>query len=406
MSDFTHTERSTERVTPTEERSTPILDILLIFFRGKRRIALVTLIAFVAGGGIASIVKPTYTAKATILPPQAPQSSVSAIMGQIGSLAGLGGAGSLLKNPADTYVGILQSRTIADHAIDKFHLLQLWHLQKREDARIAMNGHVQFEMAKDGLIEITAMDKDPQRASDLANFFVDELYDMNSRLAITEASQRRLFFDQRLRDEKNALAAAEDDLKNTQLKTGLITLSGQADLAVRNIAQTRALIASKEVQLQGIRTYASDENPDVSQIQQELATLRSQLAQLENSQRRSSPGNTEIAASEVPGGSLEYARKLREVKYHETLFDLLSRQAEAARIDEAKSAPIIQVIDHAVKPEKKSGPSRLFIIFVTTMLGFCASCLWVFFRGALSRARQTPELAFKLDQLKQEIRWR
>lgn len=401
-----HPERSKARSATAGPR-TPLLDIVLLLAEEKGRLALVTLAALLLGSCMSLLIRPSFTAKATILPPQAPQSSLSTLMGQLGSISGLGGgAGSLLKNPADTYVGILQSRTIADHAIDKFHLLALWHLQRREDARRAVAQHVQIEMAKNGLIEITAVDKDPRQASDFANFFVDELYGMNSYLAISEASQRRLFFDQQLAEERAALASAEEDLKNTQLKTGVITLGGQTELAIRSIAQSRAAIASKEVQLQGLRTYAAGGNPDVLEAEQELSALRAQLAQLENSQKRLSPGDTGIAASQVPSTGLEYARKLREVKYHDTLFELLSRQAEAARIDEAKSAPIIQVIDRAVPPDKKSGPPRLLIVVSMGVLGFCAGCLWIFIRGALARARQTSALALKLDRLRLHFKWR
>jgi len=387
---------------------TPVLDLLLLLSRSKKRIAQITLASMLVGACIAFTLSPTYTAVAVILPPQAPQSSLNSLMGQLGSLSALGGggAGSLLKNPSDLYVGILQSRTITDQAIDQFHLQSEWHMQRRDDARKALGAHVQFESAKDGLIVITAKDKSPQQASAFANFYVDALHGMNSKLAITEASQRRLFFDQQLKDEKNALAAAEEDLKVTQQKTGILSLAGQAEQAIRSIAQTRAGIAQREVTLQSLRAYHSDESTDVTMIKRELEALRAQLSELENNQKQLSPGDTQISANQVPSGSLEYARKLREVKYHDTLLSLLARQYEAARIDEAKSAPVIQVVDRAVVPDRKSGPPRLLIILGTGVVGFLVACGWCFWKGAVERARQTPEAAIKLDQLRNQLRWR
>ena len=386
-----------------------MLNLLLILSRDKKRVLWGTLLGLLLGTCLAFALRPTFTATATILPPQAPQSSLSSLMGQLGSLSALsggGGAGSLLKNPADLYVGILQSRTIADQIIEEFHLRTEWHMERQDDVRKKLSTRVQFEAAKDGMIVITAKDKDPQQASALANSFVEALNGINSRLAISEASQRRLFFDQQLAEEKSALATAEEDLKNTQQKTGLLSIGGQAEQAIRSVAQTRAEIASKEVTLQSMRTYGTDSNPEIIQIQQQINTLRGQLTELENNQSKLAPGDTQIAANQVPGGSLEYARKFREVKYHDTLLDLLSRQYEAARIDEAKSAPIIQVVDRAVPPDKKSGPPRLLIMLGMAITGFMAASGWLFWKHFIEQVQQKPDLAPALSEIQGNLRWR
>ncbi|WP_169746954.1 GumC family protein [Edaphobacter aggregans] len=400
-------ETALERAAEEGRQETPALDILLVLARDRRRIIAVTLIALLVGTLIAFAMKPSFTAVAIILPPQTPQSSASLLAGQLSALGAFGGgASSLLRNPADMYVGILQSRTIADHLIAKFQLQSLWKLKRSEDTRKKLAKQAIFEVAKNGLISISVKDHDPRRASDLANAFVDELYAMNSKLAITEASQRRLFFDQRLAEEKSALAAAEDDLRKTQEKTGLITVSGQAEMAIRSIAQTQAQISSRLVELQAMRAYATDENPSVYTIQREIDALRQQLSKQQDDQKKMAPGDTLVPAGKVPEGSLEYARKLREVKYHDTLFELLSRQYEAARIDEAKSAPIIQVVDRAVPPDRKSGPSRLLLMIGSAVLGFCCACLWVYLRAAIARMRKVPELSIKLDRLREAVRLR
>ena len=392
-------EDGTTRISGAEPQ-TPALDLILLLAARRRLLVTVTLLAMVLGAIIAFSTKPTYTAIATIMPPQAPQSSLSSLMGQLGSLTNLNGAGGLLKNPSDLYVGVLQSRTIADRAIAHFDLQQRWHARTMVTARKALANHALFESAKNGMIQISVTEHDPGLASNLANFFVDALYEMNSTLAISEASQRRLFFEQQLNDEKRALSAAEEDLKSTEQKTGLLSLAGQTELVVRNIAQMRAQISAYEVKLQALRTYDSEENPDVIRLQQEISTMRAQLVQLQNSPKRLSPGDTDITATQVPGGSLEYARKLREVKYHDTLLDLLSRQYEAARIDEAKSAPIIQAVDRSVPPDQKSGPPRILITLSSGIIGFLLAAAFVFLRGLLERAERNTVVASKLNQLR------
>jgi uncharacterized protein involved in exopolysaccharide biosynthesis len=379
----------------------PRLRMLLVLLESRRRIAIVTIVSMLLGAVVAFSMKVTFTATATILPPQAPQSTAAILMGQLGSLAGLGasGAGSLLKNPADIYVAMLESRTIGDRIIDQFHLQSLWKTKKLEDTRKTLKKHAKFEAAKDGLIVITVKDPDPRLASDMANAFVKELYRMNSTLAVTEAGQRRIFFDQQVQEEKDALAAAENDLRKTQEKTGILELSGQSAMAVRTIAETSAELRSREVELDAMRTYATAENPDFSRLQAEIAGLRQQLNTLENNQKTMPVGDTQVPAGRVPEEGLEYARKLREVKYHQALFDLLSKQYEAARIDEAKSAPVIQVVDPAVPPDKKSGPPRMLITAGFGFLGFCLACFWVFSRQALERMRQNEASAGLLNRV-------
>jgi tyrosine-protein kinase Etk/Wzc len=375
--------------------------MLLLLLQHRRSIAVAAVVSLLIGAAIAFSMKVTFTATATILPPQAPQSTAAALMGQLGSLAGLGagGAGSVLKNTADIYVAMLESRTISDRIINQFQLRSLWKDNKLEDTRKALKKHAQFEAAKNGLLVVSVKDPDPQLASQMANAFVQELYRMNSTLAVTEAGQRRIFFDQQLQQENAALTAAENDLQATQEKTGILELSGQSAMAIRTIAETSAELRSREVEIESMRTYATDQNPEYSRLQTEIITLRQQLTALENNQKTMSLGDTQLPAGRVPKEGLEYARKVREVKYHQTLFDLLSKQFEAARIDEAKSAPIIQVVDPAVPPDKKSGPPRMLITLCFGFIGFCIACFWVLCRQALATLRENQTSANILDQI-------
>jgi uncharacterized protein involved in exopolysaccharide biosynthesis len=391
-----------------QDQRIDILNVLLILASNRRLLAIVTLAALLLGGIVAFLLKPTFTATATILPPQQQQSSVSAMLGQFGSLAGLAGGsvGGLLKNPADLYVGMLMSRTVGDQVISRFHLQSVYKTKTMDDTRRYLKRHVTVEAAKYGLIEISVEDHDPHRASEMANGLIDALYQLTSSLAITESAQRRLFFSEQVNDEKVALAAAEEDLKKTQEKTGLIQLSGQAEAIIRNIADLRAQIVSREVQMQALRTYATDENPDVDRLQQEIDAFQKQLSAMEDSQQRMQPGDIQVPAGQLPEAGLEYARKLREVTYHTALLNLLSREYEAARIDEAKSVPLIQIVDHAVPPERKSGPHRALLIVAVGFLGFLAACAWALFRHALRRIEQVPQSARKLKDLNEIMRGR
>ena len=391
-----------------EQGGLDLFSLLLVLSEARRTIAIYMLVCMALGGIGAILMKPTFSAAALILPPQQGQ-SLSSMMGQLSALAPVLSlaTGGQLKTPADMYIGILESRTIADHMIAKFNLRDLYKTKKMEDTRTRLRDNSRFlASSKDGLIRIIVDDHDPNRASEMTNAYVDELYSMNSHLAITEAAQRRVFFDQELADEKAALTVAENELKQTSEKTGVILLTGQAASLIQSLAQLRAQIASREVQIDAMRTFATDQNPNIITMQEEITSLRSQLAKLEKDPRNPELSAAGIPAGRVPAITLEYARKLREVKYHETLFELLAKQYEAARIDEAKAAPIIQVVDRAVPPDKKSGPHRLLITLGCGFIGFCLGCISAAFKRALYRAAQVPEYALKLARLRSGLHFR
>jgi len=385
--------RAYDSLSGADEKTIDALGIFLIFVRRRRTIGVVTLAGFLLGVAVALLLKPNFTATAIILPPQ-PQSSSAGLMSQLGSLSALGGGSALgLKTPADMYVGFLQSRTIADNLIAKYQLQSVYKRTNLQDTRLALKSHTEIEAGKDGLIHISVVDHDPRRASDLANAYVDQLHGMNSNLAITEAAQRRLFFDQQLDTEKKALTAAEDDLRATQQKTGLIQLSGQAQMIIGSIAQLRAQIASREVEMQSLRVSSTDQNPNVIRLREEISTMQAQLAHLEDDRQfHEQAGDVALPAGRVAADSLEFARKYRDVKYHEALYDLLSKQYEAARIDEAKSAPVIQVVDHAVPPDKKSGPHGSLIVPGFTFAALFFSCLAVYVQHGFARIRSNPSV--------------
>ena len=135
-------------------------------------------------------------------------------------------------------------------------------------------------------------------------------------------------------------------------------------------------------------------------MQEEINALRTQLAELEKDPRNSPSTTTDFQAGRVPEVSLEYARKLREVKYHESVFDLLAKQYEAARIDEAKAAPVVQVIDRAVPPQVKSAPKRTLITLAFAVFGFFLGCAVALIAQTFRRMEQVPEYALKLSQLR------
>jgi uncharacterized protein involved in exopolysaccharide biosynthesis len=387
---------------PGSVRKLDLLDVLLIFARRKWLIVGWTVAGLVIAI-IAILRAPTlYKSQATIMPPQQEQSS-AALLSQLGALTAFSSVGSNLglKNPADLYVAILQTNLVADNMVDRFHLMDAYKIPDRDGAAGMLRKRSKFVTGKDGLMQIIVEDKDPQRAVVLANGYADELFQQNNRLAIGSASQRRLFFEQQLAREKDHLADAEVALKQTQQSTGVLQLSGQAQNIIGQEANIQANITSHEVQLGALLSSSTEQNPEVIRLRTELAGLREQLQQLQ----KGTNGDM-LSQREFPAAGLEYIRKERDVQYHQTLYDLLARQLEAARIDEAKASPTVQMVDPPQVPKVRSWPKPLVFFIVGLVVGTMLGCIRVTVIYLYEYADTDPRLRDRYKQVKQAMHLR
>jgi uncharacterized protein involved in exopolysaccharide biosynthesis len=392
---------------PAARRDADVLELLLVLARDKKHILLVTIGATILAAIIVFIVPKMYTATATILPPQQNQSVLSTLVGQAAGAATVDLRDLGLKNPSDVFVAMLKSRTVEDALINQFDLRKVYNVKRYQDARKVLEKRSEIDPEKEGLISIEVSDRDPRRAAQIANAWVDQLRSLNQSLALTEAAQRRIFFEQKLAQERDDLSKAELALKLIEQKTGLIQPDAQTRALIGAVADVRAQIAAKEVQLQSMRTYATQNNPDLKRTETELSEMRAQYARLSQMQPGGAAvgeGNLEVPTRRVPAAGIEYLQAARELKYHESLYDFLARQLEAARIDEAKNAVLVQVVDRAVEPEKKSSPKRLLITAVVAVLAFLLACFGVLVREAIRRKQQDPVEAGRIAQLNRYLR--
>jgi tyrosine-protein kinase Etk/Wzc len=385
-----------------------LLDVLIVLSRRQRIILRTTLAAAAVAAAIALGLPNRYTATANILPPQQSPSLAASMIGQLGALGPMAAMAQRdlgLKNPNDLYVGMVRSRTVEDALIARFDLLRVYGDKTMSDARRDLGNSSSIVLGKEGFIAISVEDTDRSRAPQIANAYVDELRILTQRLAVTEAGQRRLFFEGQWKLAKDNLSEAEQALKETEQTTGLIQLDGQAKAIIESAVKLRAAIAAKEVELHGMRLFSTEQNPDVQLGEQQLSGMRAQLALLEKQSGGGEVrGNVQVPAGSVPEAGLEYVRKLREVKYAETLYELMAKQVEAARLDEAKTAAVIQVLDPAIRPDRRSSPHRTWIVAGGILFGFFASAAYVIAAAALARMRLVPETEHRFRTLVQLLK--
>lgn len=376
-----------------------LLDILTALARQKKILFTVPLVTGALAIAAAFLIKPTFSSTAVILPPQQQSSGVAAMLGQLGGLAGAAGGIAGLKNPNDLYVAMLQSRTIADKLISHFDLKTRFEVETLDEARKKLDKIATAVSDKAGTISVLVEDKDPKFAAELANAFVSELSNLTKGLAITDAAQRRLFFEKQLIAVKDDLANAEIAMRKTQESTGMLQLDGQVQGIIRNVAQLEGTIAAKEVQLNAMRSFATNNNPDLLRLRGEIQGFQAQLEKLKTG-KLSKDGDLMVPTGKIPEVGIEYIRSLRNVKYQETIFELLSKQYELAKIDEAKESSNIQILDNAVPAEKKSKPKKLIIILIGFIGGAFFALFMALIRDSYLRSTKDEDGNYRWNVLK------
>ena len=385
-----------------------LLDLLTVLAAHKHLIFILTAGCAVVSVIVSFLLPPRYTATITLLPPHQ-NTSLASVLTQVssmGEMALLAGGGLNLKNQNDTYVGMLRSRTVEDAVVRAFGLMNEYHDRYLSNARKDFEHNSTVDGNKtDGLIHISVEDRSPARAVQLANGYVDQFRTLSAHLAVTEAERRQLYFAQQLEQAKVNLANAEEAFEATEQKTGMIQLTSQSSALIETAISLREQITAKQVQLQGMQTYASSQNAQYIQIQKELGALREELAKLGGSEDPSDSGLL-IPKGKIPEVGLEYMRKQRDVQYYEAIFEILARQEEIARLDEAKEGSIVQVVDPAMVPDKRSSPQRGLIVIAATVFGFCMSVLLALWMAAMQHLNQGPETASKMARLRRSLSFR
>ncbi|TAN40743.1 MAG: lipopolysaccharide biosynthesis protein [Nitrospirae bacterium] len=378
-----------------------ILDHVTVLLKRKGFIAGITVACVVIAAIAGFVLPPTYRAETRILPPQQNSSALSAyLLSQLNSPVLASGALGMKSSPVGLYTGMLRSRVVLDRIIDRFSLVSVYKKKYREDARKCLSSALKVQDdRKSGIIAVRVEDRDAKRSADMANAFVEELKVLAQSLAVSEASQRRLFLEGQIKSTQENLKRSEEAMKGFLERTGTVRIEEQAKVLIEAVARLRAEISAKEVQLRVLKSYSTSRNPDVQKIEEEVKGMREQLARLDT--KSSGAADNSLSMGKLAGAGVEYAGKLRELKFNEALYEQLVKHFEAARLDEARDGALIQVIDNAVTPEKRIRPKRLLLIAIAAVAGFFFAIIAAFFleyRDSLSADAGNSERIAKLKQ--------
>ena len=380
-----------------------LLELVIIVAKRKKLISIITLAAAIVSALISLSMPNLYKSNVKLLPPQQAQSGAAALLSQLGGVAGMAAGAAGLKNPNDLYVAMLKSRTIADQLIAQFDLKRVYDLEEQEKARKKLENNTVITSGKDGLITIEVEDKNQLLVARLANAYVTELLRLTKVLAVTEASQRRMFFERQLELSKDKLAAAEVTLKGGLDSHGVISVDSESRAIVETVARLRAQASAKEIELNSMRAFVTTNNPRFKLVEEELASLRLELSKLENGRSDDAEG---LAKSGEKQNGFANIKLLRDLKYHQMLYELLAKQFEAARLDEAKDSSVIQVLDPAIDPEKKFKPLRALIVVISSVFAFLAAIVYVLIAEFRRRVLLSSKGAEQWCELMAQFRFR
>jgi len=381
-----------------QEDEINLLEYVILILKRKEFIIKTTLAAMVLAAVISLVIPPTYLAETKILPPQSGNSSMASLMAS--QMAGMGIPVSALgvKTTNDLYMSLLKTKPVADYVIDKFDLMR--KAKSREKARkVLADNLVVRDEKKSGIIIVGFQHRKPKQAADIANAYVEGLQDLNNKLAVTEAGQRRLFFEEQLKNAKENLIKSEENLKYFQQRTGTIKIDDEAKAVIGTVAEMRAKISAKEVQLRVMKSYATQENPDLQRLQDETFALKEELRKMESKNR---PGDDSVpTVGKMSSLGTEYIRRMREFRYNEALYEILIKQFEAAKLDESKDAALLQIVEKAEAPEKRIKPQRRKIIVNTGALVLILSLVFVFLSSYSVEFYSNPVRRMEIARLKE-----
>ena len=396
QADFVHSPQNPQNQQVVDEDEISLIDLLITLGKEKKFILGFTSLVILVAVTVSLLMTPVYTAKTVIMPPQQQQSSASSALASLGALAGLAGGAAGIKSPDEMYVAFMGSDRFLNALIARFHLQERYHTKTLIDTRTLLKSKAKvMPDKKSGLISIEFEDEDPQFAAEVANAHVQELGRMLDMLAVTDAQQRRVFFESQIKKVQENLSSAEIAFRQAKEKSGLQVTSVIAETGVRASAELRGQIAAREVQLQSLSRFATPQNPEVQRIASELSAERAQLQKLEQ-------GSGQVIGTTL---QLEAVKSYRDMKVQEAMLEVLIKQFELARVDEAKEGPLIQVVDLATPPERRSKPKRTLIVLASALAGLFLSVLLAFLKVSLRNVNQTPDGQIQLGLLKKAWSW-
>jgi uncharacterized protein involved in exopolysaccharide biosynthesis len=351
---------------------------------------------------VAFLLPRRYESEARLMPPEQEGGSGLAMIaalaakgggGDSGSSSDGGGiAGSLgraatdllgLKTSGALMVDMLRGPTIENSLIQKFDLRKLYHDRYWQEARKDLDKHTDIkEDRKSGVISISVTDRDPHRAQQMAQAYVEALNSLLAGVSTSSARRERMFLEQRLKTVKQNLDAASQEFSSYASQTGTLDMPSQTKAMMESEGTMQGQLVAAQSELEGLEQIYTDNNIRVRTMRARVAALRHQVEEMSGNKADLNSQQSEIAGDfppmrKLPLVGVRWLNLYRETKIQETVYEMLTQEYEFAKIQEAKEIPTVNVLDAALLPEKISFPPRVLITVLGGILSFVFASVFV-----------------------------
>jgi len=353
-----------------------------------RRAGLYGLVAFTV---LAFAIPSRYSSTARLMPPDNNQaaSGLAAVAAMVSSSAGSAAGGLAnevlgVKNTSEIFSGILSSRTMQDALIAQFNLKKVYWDRRIEDAREDLSKHTDLDVdRKTQIVSITVTDRSPQRATAMAQAYVDQLNRLVALLSTSSARRERIFLEGRLQSVNADLENAEKQFSQFASKNSALDIKEQGKAMMQAAAVLQGQLIAAQSELEGLRQIYTDNNVRVRSVRARIEELKRQLEKIGG--KGEDPSDPTLASDalypsmrKLPVLGVTWADLYRQMKVQEAVFETLTKQYELAKVQEAKEIPTVKVLDAPIVPEKKVFPPRILIVLLGTSLSLVAGVIWVF----------------------------
>ena len=342
----------------------------IIWFQRKFIIATI-LIFVILAAGLSLLLPKIYKATAVIMPQQARDSRVGAFLGDFSAF----GLGNMLGGSEKQFrlLVVSKSRKLLEKMNKKFNFQKRYNTENLEFTYNALREHINVKVGEQNQIYVSVYDKDQDAVAIMANYFVECLDSLNIILSNNNARFNREFIQERVNIVNDSLLFFENKMTDFMKKHGIITIPKQLESGVTHAANLQANITAKEIELSLKKSYSSENNPMIKAIEKELSLLRIKY----NNFFTDKENRLFINFNSVPNLQIEYIQLERKMIYYTKLLEYLGPQYEQAKIEEAKDIPTIQILDKAVRPERRDKPKRKLIVIVFGFIGFMFSVIYL-----------------------------
>ena len=391
-------------------------DLLLTVWRERRFVAKAFAVGLLVAALVSLLIPPKYESTTRIMPPE--KQGLGGLATMLAAAGGGGsgdGASSLvggvlsdamgMKSSGAIFIGVLNSTTVQDSLIDRFDLRRVYGVRYEKDAREKLADNTEIsEDRKSGIISITVTDRSRERATQMASAYVDNLNGLTARLNTSAAHRERVFIEERLKTVKQELDAASKDLSEFSSKNLTLDVKEQGKAMMEGTAALAGELIAAESELSGLEQIYTANNVRVRSLQARVGELKQKLSELRGSDADSNPAGEGaaddfgVSIAKLPALGVTYYDLYRRVKIQETVFEILTKQYELAKVQEAKEIPTIKVLDEAKLPETKSSPKRTLITVLGAFLAAMLATAYVMVSARLrSMSASHPLSLFGLE---------